>query len=337
MEVILSYLENMFLHMPKRAEVLRAKEELASMMEDKYNELLAEGKKENEAVGIVISEFGDLSELAESLGLGDAYNNSGADNDTQTSEQPAKNVSLSEAEEYMHASVKSSKWIALGVALCIYCPIPLVFMGGIDSYVKGLTDLSVVLMGIFPLFIMIGIAVGIFIANGIKMGKYEYLKKERIQIDYAVEKYLNAVEEESSSPYTRNLVIGVLLCIFSVIPVLITGSITDDSIINVISVILLLVMIGIAVAIFIISGSRMECIKVLKQEGDFTVRSKEDNKAIEVIAGIYWPIATVIYLAWSFVTMNWGITWIVWPIAGIMFGAIVVIYKVVSKAVKQSA
>ena len=37
MEVILSYLENMFLHMPKTPEVLRAKEELASMMEDKYN------------------------------------------------------------------------------------------------------------------------------------------------------------------------------------------------------------------------------------------------------------------------------------------------------------
>ena len=43
MEVILSYLENMFLNMPKTPEVLRAKEELASMMDDKYNELLAEG------------------------------------------------------------------------------------------------------------------------------------------------------------------------------------------------------------------------------------------------------------------------------------------------------
>lgn len=49
MEVILSYLENMFLNMPHTPEVLRAKEELAGMMEDKYSELLAEGKKENEA------------------------------------------------------------------------------------------------------------------------------------------------------------------------------------------------------------------------------------------------------------------------------------------------
>ena len=39
------------------------------MMEDKYNELIAEGVSENTAVGTVISEFGNLDELAEDLGL----------------------------------------------------------------------------------------------------------------------------------------------------------------------------------------------------------------------------------------------------------------------------
>ena len=52
METIKSYLENMFLNLPKTREVYMAKMELAQMMEDKYNELLAEGKTDNEAVGI---------------------------------------------------------------------------------------------------------------------------------------------------------------------------------------------------------------------------------------------------------------------------------------------
>ena len=60
MDAIKSYLENMFLHLPKTNEVLRAKEELAQMMEDKYNQLRSEGRTENEAVGQVISEFGNL-------------------------------------------------------------------------------------------------------------------------------------------------------------------------------------------------------------------------------------------------------------------------------------
>lgn len=39
----------------------------------------------------------------------------------------------------------------------------------------------------------------------------------------------------------------------------------------------------------------------------------------EPIATAYWLIATAIYLGWSFWTNAWGITWIVWPVAGVMF------------------
>ena len=57
MDTIKSYLETMFANLPATAEVLKAKDELWGMMEDKYNELISEGKSENEAVGTVISEM----------------------------------------------------------------------------------------------------------------------------------------------------------------------------------------------------------------------------------------------------------------------------------------
>ena len=69
METIKKYLEAMFAGMPNTAEVRKAKAELLQMMEDKYNELIGEGQTENTAVGTVISEFGNLDELAEDLGL----------------------------------------------------------------------------------------------------------------------------------------------------------------------------------------------------------------------------------------------------------------------------
>ena len=56
MDTIKSYLETMFANLPATAEVLKAKDELWGMMEDKYNELISEGKSENEAVGTVISQ-----------------------------------------------------------------------------------------------------------------------------------------------------------------------------------------------------------------------------------------------------------------------------------------
>ena len=36
METIWNYLDNMFVNLPQTSEVLRAKEDLAEMMEDKY-------------------------------------------------------------------------------------------------------------------------------------------------------------------------------------------------------------------------------------------------------------------------------------------------------------
>ena len=69
METILNYLDNIFMHCQQTPEVQRAKEDLAEMMEDKYNELTAQGKAKHEAIGIVISEFGNIQELAEELEL----------------------------------------------------------------------------------------------------------------------------------------------------------------------------------------------------------------------------------------------------------------------------
>ncbi|MBQ6734782.1 MAG: DUF4097 family beta strand repeat protein [Lachnospiraceae bacterium] len=69
METIKVYLDNMFMNLPQEAKVLRAKEELLNMMTEKYEELRAEGKNDNEALGTVIMEFGSMEELAEALGV----------------------------------------------------------------------------------------------------------------------------------------------------------------------------------------------------------------------------------------------------------------------------
>ena len=50
METIRNYLETMFARLPNTFEVQKAKNELWQMMEDKYTELIKDGKTENEAV-----------------------------------------------------------------------------------------------------------------------------------------------------------------------------------------------------------------------------------------------------------------------------------------------
>ena len=59
METIRTYLENLFAQLPETPELVRLRDDMLRTMEDKYEALKSEGKSENEAVGIVISEFGN--------------------------------------------------------------------------------------------------------------------------------------------------------------------------------------------------------------------------------------------------------------------------------------
>ena len=124
MDVIKSYLENMFLHLPRTNEVLRAKEELAQMMEDKYTQLRSEGRTDNEAVGQVIAEFGNLEELAETLGI---------PQEVKDLESEVKQITMtdSEVERYLQVSKESGSQVALGVAIILLGVANLIFVNAI--------------------------------------------------------------------------------------------------------------------------------------------------------------------------------------------------------------
>ena len=119
METIRNYLEAMFANMPRTADVEKAKRELLQMMEDKYNELIGEGKTENEAVGTVISEFGNLDELAEALGLEEEVKQEKEEYEAN----PRRPLNLDEIRDYLqYSSVR---------ALCIMSVTGPVLLSGI--------------------------------------------------------------------------------------------------------------------------------------------------------------------------------------------------------------
>lgn len=321
METILNYLENMFSSLPQTEEALRAKRELAAMMEDKYNELLEEGRTDNEAVGIVISEFGNLKELSAALGIDEIYQGESVDSKERF-------VHDTEVKKYMAQTKKSSTWIGFATMLCIFSPILLLVLGGLQGNGRNITGVMLVCFGLGALFLMIAAAVGLFIFHGTMLDKYEYLKKENIRLNAESVSYLRMYQEKTEKSFLIHLIIGVIMCIISVVPVLVVGVTYGDNAFYVsIAVSALLLIIGIAVFLFITAGMERDAIKILLQEGDYTPERKENSKREDKLGGIYWPIITCIYLAWSFFTGNWGYTWAIWPIAGVLYGAIAVICR----------
>lgn len=93
----------MFAPYPPTPQVLEAKAELRSMMEDAYTGARAAGRSRNEALGQAISEFGNLQEVAPLLGLHqeeqeEAMSNSSEPASPTSTSRPK--VSLAQAANY---------------------------------------------------------------------------------------------------------------------------------------------------------------------------------------------------------------------------------------------
>lgn len=314
METIKNYLENMFASFPKTGEIEKIKNDLLATMEDKYNELKASGKTENEAIGVVISEFGNIDELVKELGINPTV-------PAVSEDLPI--ITREEAETFIHDQKYFSKFIAAGVWLCIIGAASFLLVGSMAT-----TEL-IEALAFVPLLILVAIAVGLFIYAGIHLDKYKYMEKE-FALDYGVEDYVKMQKENFRSTFTVGIAIGVMLCIISPIFLFVISAIEDSDLFGGIALFVLLFLVSFAVYGFIRVGMPMDAYHKLLQEEDYAREKKQSNKLISVVAAIVWPVITAAYLLWSFLTGDWHITWLIWPIAGILFGAFSAVCTIVS-------
>ena len=201
MNAIRNYLDNMFRNLPNTEEVRRAKSELLQMMEDKYEELIAEGKTENEAVGIVISEFGNLDELADSLGISEAV-----------TENPTENkpmLSLDRVKEYLSMISTKSILTPLGIALCI--------VSVVSPILAEILPVDVDILGAGGMFSIIAIAVGLFIFSGIKSRDYAEVKNKECSMSIEGAEYVRNERRGFKNSYGLMSSFGIGLCILSII------------------------------------------------------------------------------------------------------------------------
>ncbi|WP_455719234.1 permease prefix domain 1-containing protein [Agathobacter sp.] len=321
METIKNYLENMFSRLPNTPEVQKAKYELYQMMEDKYNELISEGKSDNEAVGVVISEFGNLDELADSLGIKSFIN-------PQPSMPAAKTLSREAAADFLKSHSKHAFLTAFGVLLCIIsCVVPIFSDAMPDSFVSS--DVSDA-VGVTLLLVCIAFAVGLFIISNSLMGKWDFLKKEPYCIDFEAAKWLHEQKESYRTTHSILLTLGIMLCILCAVPPVLLSSINHGNrFLDSLSGALVLIFIAFGVFLIVCTSMRKSGFdKLLRLNGSKTVggnfvpSQKDnvhfDNPVINAIMSVYWPTITCIYLAVSFLTFDWHITWIIWPIAAIV-------------------
>lgn len=246
---------------------------------------------------------------------------------------PKRFVTLSEAQDYLNQVQVDSPKVALASSLSVLSPIALLALSGMaENKLMGLSEGIAGAIGIGVLLIFVAIAVSIFISSDNHLKKFDYLEKEAIDTEYGVEGLVRKLQNKFDSRHQRQIVIGVILCILGVIPLVMFSFLTQDDLIIILMVCLLLSIVSIAVNLFVKNSMIASSYQKLLEEGDFSLAKKKSSILISRVASIYWLSATVIYLGWSFITNSWGMTWIIWPIAGILFVIVMTITKIVIKA-----
>lgn len=234
-------------------------------------------------------------------------------------------ISLADAADYLTLRERASVQIASGTFLCILAFMPLLLLGAAAEQFQ-LSEALAALIGLASLFLLAAIAVVIFMRCGFHSAPYRFIELGEFRAENDVNDMVRARKMQFRSTYLRGNLIGVCLCILSPLA-LFSGILSESDFTQVLLLCVTLLLAGMGVVSFILVGVRWASMERLLREGDFTARTQSGTRMRrerldEQLSYAYWLLATTIYLAWSFFTHDWGRTWIVWPVAGVLFGAI---------------
>lgn len=227
-------------------------------------------------------------------------------------------VTMEEASEYLQLRRAAAPRIALATAMCIVSPIPLFLLGALSTC-GVIGEAVAVALGLVALLAVVTVAVLIFIMTGMRSSAYEFLEKEPIETAYGVTGMVREQLRKQQDSYMRGTVIGVALCILSVAPLL-CAALLEEPLWLAGALCLLLALVAVGVNLLIRVGVVHESCQKLLEEGDYTRSHKRAANSPWTTA--FWCVTTALYLAYSFITNDWDRSWIVWPVAGVLYGGI---------------
>ena len=237
-------------------------------------------------------------------------------------------LSMEEANEYLDLKEVSGRNIAFGVSLCVISPVTLLLLSqAYESNLISVPENVVDGISLTVLFLFVIGAIGIFIREAMKLKKYEFIENESIDTAYGVHGMAKDRAEKFHDSYARDNILGVILLVASVIPIFIGMIFSVEDMPMMISVVVMLFLIAIGVNLLIRANTFMNSINAILEEGDYSKKNKKLKRKLGPYCSIYWIAATVIYLAYSFLTNNWDRSWIVWPLAGVCFPIYYIILK----------
>lgn len=287
-ERLSKYFDSLFESAPNTQAVKDLRDEIYQNTLDRYNDLIAQGKNEDESFTRAVSGIGDIEEI---IGK-NSYVGLNEDKSCYTVDQIVKN------------SVISGILLAVSVLLYVACIVPpIISSDGVGASI---------------MFVMISLATGLIIfSNKMKIKEVKCNAKFRelktiYGKDYSIERF-----EKNRILSAVMLAAGIMFYVLSLAPV--------TWLENELGVVLMFISIAVATALVVLYanlGIKLNTPTTESMVGEFIEWSEERKRSyslIKTIDCIILVVATLIFLALGFFFGAWAIAWIVYVIAAVIF------------------
>lgn len=237
-------------------------------------------------------------------------------------EVPVQRITLEQANTYLDTVRSVAGKIALGVALCILSPTPLIYLAGLSSH-EGNFVLPENLaggVGIIMMLALVAAAVALFLFFGSRLSPYEHLDSQPVELAYGVDGVVAKRQAQYQPTHLMLLVVGITLCILSLVPLMVAAAIDEDGMGMIVGLILMFVVVAVGVFLLVRTCIIAGGFQRLLETGDYTRAHKREENG--PLATIYWGLVLAVYLGWSFWSMEWHRTWLIWPVAAVLYAPV---------------
>lgn len=255
---------------------------------------------------------------------------------------PKLSVSLETATEYLDAVARTSRPTAFAITLFILGPALLVSLATYseDAIYFDPTRISpdvLSITGVCIMVLFIAAGVGLLILQDMKLAKYKQFKEASLELQYGVEAAIRRRAESTSSLRYIQQATGVCLTILSAIPFLI-ASYFGAGLTFALGFFVAAVLVSLGVYLLIYSGILKDSYRILLQEGEFSHDEKDGKLGYKKAVSKYRPVSkayfsavSLVYFGYSFITKDWGRSWIIWPLSAFLYHVVVSILAAIKK------
>ena len=237
-----------------------------------------------------------------------------------------------EAEAFLQVKKQTAGRIGLAASACILSPVCLLLLvAGHSSGAIAISSVMAAGIGLAVLLLIVAAAVYCFITCGMKTRPFHSLDAEDIRLERSVADMVRQRREAFAPAYGRQNAASACLCVVAAIPLLVAALQGDGVMLIVSALCVTLLLVAIAVYGFIRVGIVWHSMQTLLQEGEHTSGVKKNRRAIAVFSTAYWLVATAGFLILAEVDGGWQSTRLYWPVAGILFGAVMVVMAEIAR------